>query len=54
VPRESGASSTPQLYGSINWRFGVLDHPLAPVIGRRYSADPLAGGDGGGWRFTVI
>ena len=29
-----------------HWRLGILGHPLELVIGRRESADPVAGDDG--------
>jgi hypothetical protein len=43
-----GGSSTPRLPGSIIGVSGILDRPLEPVIGRRESADPVAGDDNWG------
>jgi hypothetical protein len=44
---ESGVSSTPRPIASAAGASGILGHPPEPVIGRRESADPVAGDDGG-------
>jgi len=37
--RESGASSTPRLFGSIIGASGILDHPHARVMTTEYEYD---------------